>query len=73
MQVYGLDSIRSELQSGGYVVKLLANDRAVVFFSRTSDHRDMKVHGLDYEDDFKCRLRALRVRAGKWLGDHSDR
>jgi hypothetical protein len=65
MQIFGLDSIRSELQSGGYVVKLLANDQAVVFFPRTSEHRDMKVHGLDYEDDSKGNALAAMMSPGR--------
>jgi hypothetical protein len=53
MQVYGLDSIRMELESGGYVVKLLANDHAAVFFPRTTEHRDAGIQGLSYKDDSK--------------------
>ena len=65
MQVFGLDSICSEIQSGGYEVKLLANDQAIVFFSRTSEHRDMKVHGLDYEDDSKGNALAAMMSPGR--------
>ncbi len=65
MQVFDLDSFRSELQLGGYEVKLLANDRAVVFFPRTSEHREMKVHGLDYEDDSKGNALAVMMSPGR--------
>jgi hypothetical protein len=53
MQVYGLDSIRSELESGGYVVKFLAHDHAIMFFPRTTEHRDAGFQGLTYKDDSK--------------------
>jgi hypothetical protein len=65
MQVFGLDSIRSELQPGGYEVKLLANDGTVVFFPRRSEHRDVKVHGLDYEDDSKGNALAAMMSPGR--------
>jgi hypothetical protein len=65
MQVYGLDSIRSEIQSDGYVVKLLADERNALFFPRTSEHRDMKVHGLDYEDDSKGNALAAMMSPGR--------
>ncbi|MFZ5832999.1 MAG: hypothetical protein ACOY3P_23170, partial [Planctomycetota bacterium] len=51
MQVFGLESIRSELESDGYVVKLVAHDQAVAFMPRTAEHRETKIQGLSYEDD----------------------
>jgi hypothetical protein len=36
MEIYCLDSIRSELESSDYIVKFLAHDRAVVFFPASS-------------------------------------
>ena len=53
MKIYGLDSIRTELESPGYVVKLLADDQAVLFFTRTTEHREAGIAGLNYKDDSK--------------------
>ena len=65
MQVYGLDSVRCELESDGYFFKLLANERAALFFPRSTEHRDAKAHGLDYEDDSKGNAVAATVAPGR--------
>jgi hypothetical protein len=65
MQVYGVDSVRSELESGGYVVKLVANDRTAVVFPRTSEHRDIKMSGLTYGDDSKGNALAAMLSPGR--------
>lgn len=53
MHVYGLDSIRLELENDGYVVKFLAHDNAAAFFPKTTEHRDAGTEGLSYKDDSK--------------------
>jgi hypothetical protein len=53
MKLYCLDSIRSEIDSGGYLVKFLAHDQAVMFFPRTTEHREAGIEGLSYKDDSK--------------------
>jgi hypothetical protein len=65
MQVYGLDSIRVELDSGGYVVKLIAHEHAAAFFSRAAEHREIKVQGLNYEDDSKGNALAAMMSPGR--------
>lgn len=65
MKIHGLDSIRSELESGGYVVKLLAHDQAVVFFSRTAEHREAGIEGLNYQDDSKGNALAGMMSPGR--------
>ena len=65
MQIYGLDSIQSELSSGGYVVKLVAHDHAALFFPRTGEHRDAKMPGLSYEDDSKGNALAGMMSPGR--------
>ena len=34
-------------------MKFLLNDSAIAFFSASQQHRDMKVEGLSYEDDYR--------------------
>ena len=65
MQLYSLDSIRSELESGGYVVKFLAHDQAVAFFPRTTEHRDAGILGLTYKDDSKGNALAGMMSPGR--------
>jgi hypothetical protein len=73
MQVYGLDSIRMELESGGYMVKLLANDHAVIFFPRTTEHRDAGIDGLNYKDDSQGNAIAGMMSHGKIEFRHHNR
>lgn len=65
MQVYGLDSIRSEIDSSGYTVKFVAHDQAVAFFPRTTEHRDAGVQGLSYKDDSKGNALAGMMSPGR--------
>ena len=65
MQIYGLDLIRSEIDSGGYEVKLVAHEQAVAFLPRTAQHRDVKIQGLSYEDDSKGNALAAMVSPGR--------
>ena len=73
MQVYGLDSIRLELDSGGYVVKLLANDHGAIFFPRTTEHRDAGIQGLTYKDDSKGNALAGMMSPGRIEFRHHNR
>jgi hypothetical protein len=34
-------------------LKFLLNDSAIVFFPASQQHRDMKLEGLSYEDDYR--------------------
>jgi hypothetical protein len=65
MHIYGLDSIRSELDSGGYTVKFVAHDQAAVFFPRTTEHRDAGIQGLSYKDDSKGNALAGMMSPGR--------
>lgn len=51
MEIYGLESVEPELKNKEFVFKGIANDQAVVFFSSTLKHRDVKLEGLSYEND----------------------
>jgi hypothetical protein len=65
MRVYGLDAIRSQIDSGGYEVKLVAHDQAVVLLPRTSEHREAKIPGLSYEDDSRGNAMAAMMSPGR--------
>ena len=34
-------------------LKFILNDRGICFFPATQQHRDIKSHGLSYEDDYR--------------------
>ena len=52
MFVEGLESVAAELEKPGFFIKFLLSYPGAVFFSGTIQHRDMKQHGLSYEDDY---------------------
>jgi hypothetical protein len=42
-----------EASAKGSSVKFILSESAIFFFPVTQQHRDMKVHGLSYEDDYR--------------------
>ena len=48
-----MNVIGAELLERQPNVKFILNDAAVVFFFSTQQHRDLKAHGLSYEDDYR--------------------
>ena len=65
MNVTGLESVQTLLESDGYLLKLVAHDTAVHFFPHTSEHRDAKLPGLSYEDDSRGNALAAMVKPGR--------
>jgi hypothetical protein len=46
-------------------VKFILNERAVVFFPATQQHRDVKTHELSYEDDYRGNAVAGLITPGR--------
>ncbi len=44
---------REALANKGASVKFILNDSAIVFLPVTQQHRDFKIHGVSYEDDYR--------------------
>jgi len=65
MRVYGLDSVQSLLEAGEYFFKLIANERAVVLFPHVTEHRDVDVAGLSYQDESQGNALAATVKRGR--------
>ncbi len=65
MDVYGLDSVAMLLDQDGYVFKLLANERGVVLFPHTTEHRDATQIGIKYADDSCGDALAAMVKPGR--------
>jgi len=48
-----MNVINAELLTGARgTLKFLLNDTAIMFFPATQQHREVKAHGLSYEDDY---------------------
>ncbi len=52
MQNFGLDIIAAHHQADSFQLKMLANERAAAFFPVTTEHRDVRIGGLRYEDGY---------------------
>lgn len=68
MNVYGLDALKSVQSAVDFQLKAILNDSddlSVAFFSAHSQHREMKIGGLSYEDDYRGNALAAMVSRGK--------
>jgi len=65
MIIYGLESVALLLESDGFLFKLIANETAVYFFPRTTEHRDAKQPGLSYDDDYGGNALAAMVKPNR--------
>lgn len=52
MEIVNSELLKSALASNGLSVKFLLGEGVIVFFPATQQHRDIKSHGLSYEDDY---------------------
>ena len=61
-----MHSIGAELLTEkGRFLKFILNDSAIVFFPGTQQHRDIKMAGLSYEDDYRGNAVAGLVTSGR--------
>ncbi len=56
--------INAHLLEGKSTIKFILADAAVVFFYASQQHRDLKCHGLSYEDDYMGNAVAGLVTGG---------
>ena len=52
MNVFGFAEVSTFLKQGAYFLKFIVNESGAAFFTQANQHRDMKIHGLSYEDDY---------------------
>jgi hypothetical protein len=62
MNIYGFDSIAGLLDDTGYLFKLIANERGVVLFPHTTEHRDSAQPGIVYADESRGNALAAMVK-----------
>ena len=53
MTVTGVQTLSAALSQDGYFVKFIASGSAAHFFLGSIQHRDAKMPGLSYEDDYQ--------------------
>ncbi len=53
------------LKEVGGSLKFILNDGCIAFFLATQQHRDIKTHGLSYEDDYRGNAVAGLVAQGR--------
>jgi hypothetical protein len=61
MRVIGVELLKEKRGT----LKFILNDSGIVFFSPAQQHRDVKVEGLSYEDDYRGNALAGIVTAGR--------
>jgi hypothetical protein len=64
MLIVGLDQIRQSADEPPRSGKFLLNETAVIFFPLAQEHKDIKLHGLSYEDDYRGNAVAGIFRLG---------
>lgn len=65
MKVYGSDIATQAGRESLCYFKLLANESAIAFIPTTTQHRDYKAHGLNYDDDHGGNALAATVSPGR--------
>lgn len=65
MNIYGADILERALQPKSRMIKFLLNERGIAFFSANQQHREVKLPGLSYEDDYKGDALAGTFQAGR--------
>jgi len=53
VQIVNPELLRQALAGKGSTVKFILNDSAIVFLPVKHQHRDVKSHGLSYEDEYR--------------------
>ena len=65
MNIHYQDGLKQVLMSDGFYVKALLNQNGIFFFRSTIQHREMKIHGFSYEDDYQGNAMAATIRKGR--------
>ncbi len=62
MTVVGAEYLERVVAGELYEVKMVFNERGAFVFPATHQHREMKLEGISYEDDYKGNALAAMVR-----------
>jgi hypothetical protein len=67
MIVQGLDTIRGSVDEAPAFGKFIVNETGIIFFRASVQHRDIKLNGLSYEDDYQG-----NALAGSFISERVD-
>ena len=65
MNLINISLLRSALAPTGPTIKFVLNDEAIAFFPVSEQHRDVKLGGLSYEDDYRGNAAAGLIVSGR--------
>jgi len=65
MKIFDSLLLSSALVKNGPSIKFIMNDEAIAFFPISQQHRDVKLGGLSYEDDYRGNAVAGLIVGGK--------
>lgn len=65
MNIINSALLHTALAANGPTVKFIMNDDAIAFFPASQQHRDVKLGGLSYEDDYQGNALAGLITGGK--------
>ena len=61
MKLVGFDRIQDSISQPGFSFKVVLNETAAIFLRIGDQHRDFKVEGVSYEDDYAGNALAATV------------
>ncbi len=62
MTVHGSEHLEAVIAGEVYDAKMVFNDRGAIVFPSKRQHREMKMEGVSYEDDYQGNALAAMVR-----------
>ncbi len=65
MVIAGADLLLPAIDSGGFFVKAILNERGMHFFPHTTEHRDTSLPGLSYKDKSQGNALAATIKPGR--------
>lgn len=65
MLLVGIEFLNFVLAQGGFSAKLVVNDHGAIFFPVNQQHRDQKLEGVSYEDDYAGNALAAMLSPGR--------
>ena len=65
MLLIGIDFLQELVEQGEFSAKMVFNDKGAILFPVTQQHRDQKVTGISYEDNYEGNALAAMLAPGR--------